>query len=191
MVDDFESEPDEVLLAQLSRRDPEALDALYTRHGRTAFALAYRVLGSPEAAEDAVQEAFLSVWRSAATFQQARGSARGWLLSVVRNRAIDILRAREARPKVGATLDQITSLAADQSDPAEDALKRVEAVRVRQALAALPEEQRRTVELAFFSGLSYPEVAARMDAPLGTVKSRMRLALERLRGMLLAEDAVG
>jgi RNA polymerase sigma-70 factor (ECF subfamily) len=187
----FESEPDEILLARLSRRDPEALDALYTRYGRLAFALAYRVLGSPEAAEDAVQEAFLSIWRAAETYQQARGAARGWLLSVVRNRAIDMLRAREARPKVGATLDQIASLAADQSDPAEDALRRVEAVKVREALAALPEEQRHTVELAFFSGLTYPEVAARMGAPLGTVKSRMRLALERLRGLLLAEDAVG
>jgi RNA polymerase sigma-70 factor (ECF subfamily) len=191
VADLLESQPDEVLLTRLCERDPDALDALYTRYGRTAFALAYRVLGNPEAAEDAVQEAFLSVWRAAETYQQARGSARGWLLSVVRNRAIDVLRAREARPKVGATLDQITSLAADESDPADDALKRVEAVKVREALAALPEEQRRTIELAFFSGLSYPEVAARMGAPLGTVKSRMRLALERLRGMLLAEDAVG
>ena len=191
MADVFESEPDEVLLARLSRKDPEAVDALYSRYGRTAFALAYRVLGSPEAAEDAVQEAFLSVWRAAGTYQAARGSARGWLLSVVRNRAIDTLRAREARPKVGATLDQIGSLAAEEDDPADDALKRIEAVRVREALAALPDEQRRTVELAFFSGLSYPEVAARMGAPLGTVKSRMRLALERLRGLLLTEDAVG
>ena len=186
-----EPEPDEVLLERLTRKDPEALDALYTRHGRTAFALAYRVLGSPEAAEDVVQEAFLSVWRNAGSYQQARGSARGWLLAVVRNRAIDAIRAREARPKISATVEEMGTLPAGDSDPAEDALRRVEAEAVREALASLPSEQRETVELAFFSGLSYPEVAARTGAPLGTVKSRMRLALERLRGLLLTGDTVG
>jgi RNA polymerase sigma-70 factor, ECF subfamily len=187
----LEPESDEVLLDRLTRRDADALDALYTRYGRLAFALAYRVVGSPEAAEDVVQEAFLSVWRNAASYQQVRGQVRGWLLTVVRNRAIDSLRAREARPKAGGTLDDLSWLPADESDPADDALRRVEAATIRGALSALPPEQRQTVELAFFSGLSYPEVAEKMGAPLGTVKSRMRLALERLRGLLLAEDAVG
>ena len=191
MASVLESEPDEVLLDRLTRRDADALDALYVRYGRTAFALAYRVLGNAEAAEDVVQEAFLSVWRHAETYQQTRGSARGWLLTVVRNRAIDSIRARESRPKIGASLDDMGSLAAPEGDPADDALRRVEAEKVRQALAVLPAEQRETVELAFFSGLSYPEVAERMGAPLGTVKSRMRLALERLRGVLQAGDAVG
>jgi RNA polymerase sigma-70 factor, ECF subfamily len=148
----LEPESDESLLERLTQRDADALDALYTRYGRTAFALAYRVLGSPEAAEDVVQEAFLSVWRRAASYHQQRGSVRGWLLTVVRNRAIDALRAREARPKVGVTLDEMGSLAADDSDPAADALRRVEAAAVREALTALPPEQRQTVELAFFSG---------------------------------------
>ena len=187
----LEPESDEALLARLTQRDADALDALYTRYGRLAFALAYRVVGSPEAAEDVVQEAFLSVWRNAASYQQVRGQVRGWLLTVVRNRAIDSLRARESRPKAGGTLDDLGWLVADDSDPADDALRRVEAARIREALTALPPEQRQTVELAFFSGLSYPEVAEKMGAPLGTVKSRMRLALERLRGLLLAEDAVG
>ncbi|MGH2586016.1 MAG: RNA polymerase sigma factor [Dehalococcoidia bacterium] len=187
----LESEPDEVLLDRLTRQDTTALDALYTRYGRMAFALAYRVLGSPEAAEDVVQEAFLSIWRHAESYQQARGHARGWLLTVVRNRAIDALRAREARPKVGATLDDIQSLPADSGDPADEALRLADAATVRTALASLPPEQRETVELAFFSGLSYPEVAERTSTPLGTVKSRMRLALERLRGLLLAEDLTG
>lgn len=187
----LEPESDEMLLDRLTKRDADALDALYTRYGRVAFALAYRVLGNPEAAEDVVQEAFLSVWRNVASYRQNRGHARGWLLTVVRNRAIDSLRAREARPKVGAALDDLGSFAADGNDPADDALRRVEAAAVREALTALPPEQRQTVELAFFAGLSYPEVAEKMGAPLGTVKSRMRLALERLRGLLLAEDAVG
>jgi RNA polymerase sigma-70 factor (ECF subfamily) len=186
----LESEPDELLLDRLSRREADALDALYVRYGRLAYALAYRVLGNPEAAEDAVQEGFLAVWRNAESYRREKGSARGWLLTVVRNRAIDALRARESRPKVGATLDDVVA-ASDEIDPADAALQRVEADAIRQALATLPREQREAVELAFFSGLSYPEVAARVGAPLGTVKSRMRLALERLRGMLLTEDAVG
>jgi len=188
---ELESVPDEALLDRLSQRDADALDALYTRYGRTAFALAYRVLGNPEAAEDTVQEAFLSVWRNAESYRQTRGQVRGWLLTVVKNRAIDALRAREARPKVGAALEDLGTLASDSPDPADDALRRIEAVAIRAALASLPQEQRETVELAFFSGLSYPEVAVKMGAPLGTVKSRMRLALERLRGLLLTEDAVG
>lgn len=187
----LEPEPDELLLDRLSRRDADALDALYVRYRRLAFALAYRVLGSPEAAEDTVQEAFLSIWRHAETYRQSRGNVRGWLLTVVRNRAIDAVRAREARPKVGATLDDLGSLAASEGDPAADTLRRVEAATVREALRSLPPEQRETVELAFFSGLSYPEVASRMGAPLGTVKSRMRLALKQLRGLLLTEDMVG
>jgi RNA polymerase sigma-70 factor, ECF subfamily len=191
VADVLAAEPDEALLDRLTRKDPAALEALYARYGRMAFALAYRMLGNPETAEDAVQEAFLSVWRAAETYRHSRGAARGWLLSVVRNRAIDMIRAREARPKVGATLDEIGSLAAEGNNPADDALRRVEAVTVREALASLPREQRETVELAFFAGLSYPEVAATMGAPLGTVKSRLRLAMERLRGLLLAEDAIG
>lgn len=187
----LESESDEALLERLSRKDLAALDALYARYSRVAFGLAYRVLSNPEAAEDAVQEAFLTVWRRAESFQASRGNVRAWLLTVVRNRAIDVLRARESRPKVVASLEDIRSVAAMDDDPADSALRQVEASAVRAALAALPPEQRETVELAFFSGLSYPEVAQRTGTPLGTVKSRMRLALERLRGLLVAGDVVG
>jgi RNA polymerase sigma-70 factor (ECF subfamily) len=186
----LEPQSDESLLDRLTRQDTTALDELYVRYGRMAFALAYRVLDDPEGAEDAVQEAFLAIWRRAESYQQARGSVKSWLLTVVRNRAIDLLRARESRPKAGPPLDEMTALASPDNDPADDALRRVEADTIRQALAALPEEQRRTVELTFFSGLSYPEVAEAMQAPLGTVKSRMRLALERLRGLLLSGDLV-
>ena len=191
MANPLESESDESLLSRLARQDTTALDALYSRYGRTAFALAYRVLGNPEAAEDAVQEAFLAVWRRAGTYQEVRGSARAWLLTIVRNRAIDLLRTRESRPKAGPPLEEVGPLASSNGDPADDALRMVEASQVRAALAALPPEQRQAVELAFFSGLTYPEVAAVMNTPLGTVKSRMRLAMERLRGLLLAEDVVG
>jgi len=136
VTDVRETESDESLLNRLCRKDPAALDELYVRYGRTAFALAYRVLGNPETAEDAVQEAFLTIWRRAESYQQTRGAVRAWLLTVVRNRAIDLLRARESRPKVGATLDDITSLAAPGADPADDALRRYEG-RMARALASV------------------------------------------------------
>ena len=190
MAQTLEPQSDEDLLERLTRQDVTALDDLYVRYGRMAFALAYRVLDDPEGAEDAVQEAFLAVWRHADSYQPSRGSVKSWLLTVVRNRAIDLVRARESRPKAGPPLDEMIALASPEGDPADDALRRIEADTVRAALASLPDEQRRTVELAFFSGLSYPEVAEVMRAPLGTVKSRMRLAMERLRGLLLSGDMV-
>ena len=190
-MDPLASVSDESLLSRLARKDAAAFDALYTRHGRAAFALAYRVLNDPEAAEDVVQEAFLTVWRRAESYQQERGSARAWLLTVVRNRSIDYIRAREARPRIAGDLEEVSRVAAAGDDPADDVLRRVEGVAVRAALAELPPEQREAVELAFFSGLSYSEIAERTGAPLGTVKSRMRLAMVRLRGVLVAEDRVG
>lgn len=190
MSDALDPEPDDALVLRIRAGEADALDTLYGRYGRLAFALAYRVVNSPEAAEDVVQDAFLTVWRRAESYQPGRGSVRAWLLTVVRNRAIDMLRARESRPKVVATLDDISSLTAGDDDPADAALRGVEASAVREALASLPTEQREVVELAYFSGLSYPEVAERTGAPLGTVKSRMRLAMERLRGLLVAGDVV-
>jgi RNA polymerase sigma-70 factor (ECF subfamily) len=186
----LDPQSDESLLDRLARQDSTALDELYVRYGRAAFGLAYRVLNDPEGAEDVVQETFLAVWRHADRYQPSRGSVKTWLLTVVRNRAIDLIRARDARPKAGPPLDEIMGLASPEGDPADDALRRVEADTVRAALASLPDEQRRTVELAFFSGLSYPEVAEVTRAPLGTVKSRMRLAMERLRGLLLSGGMV-
>lgn len=191
MADEQDPRSDEELLECLTRSDLTALDVLYVRYGRMAFALAYRVLGDPEAAEDAVQEAFLAVWRRSASFQAGRGSGRAWLLTVVRNRAIDVVRARESRPRATGALEDAAAFVVSESDPAAEALQNIEASAVRAALATLPEEQRQAVELAFFGGLSYPEVAARTGAPLGTVKSRMRLAMERMRGLLLARDVVG
>lgn len=182
-VQDPALESDEQLLDRLARRDIDALDQLYSRYGRMAFAIAYRVLGNPEAAEDAVQEAFLAIWRRAASFEATRGNGRTWVLTVVRNRSIDMLRARESRPK-GTPLDDVLVLQSSGDDPLELAIQTIDGATVRDAVQSLPVEQRETVELAFFSGLSYPEIANRTKTPLGTVKSRMRLALGRLRGQL-------
>jgi RNA polymerase sigma-70 factor (ECF subfamily) len=175
--------PDETLVERIAEHDIAALDLLYTRYGRTAYSVAYSVLGDAEAAEDAVQDAFLTIWRRAETYISSRGCARTWLLTVVRHRAIDIARGRAARPH-GVALEEVVALVAGDPDPSTEALRRIEAVSVRTAISTLPPAQRQVVELAFFIGLSYPEIADRMALPLGTVKSRIRLALDRLRTAL-------
>lgn len=179
---------DEILLARIVRREDEALATLYDRHGRAAFALARQIVRDGETAEDVVQEAFLTLWRRAETYRPERGAVRAWLLTVVRNRAIDMLRSpsRSGPSATAASVDDLNLVAPD--NPEQDAMRMVEGRVVRAALAELPPEQREVVELAYFAGLAYPEVAARMGIPLGTVKSRMRLALERLRVLLRARD---
>jgi RNA polymerase sigma-70 factor, ECF subfamily len=175
---------DEAVLNRLAQRDESALAELYDRHGRTAFALAHRMVGDAETAEEVVQEAFLAIWRRAETYRQERGAVRSWLLAVVRNRAIDVIRARESRPRT-TTIDDLPIAASD--NPEQQALTLAAGSVVRAAVAALPAEQRTAVELAYFAGLSYPEIAARIGVPLGTVKSRLRLALDRLRVRLTGE----
>ena len=175
-------EPDDAeLLRAAARRDPAALMALYDRYGRLAFGLAYRVLGDAGIAEEAVQDAFMLVWRRADTFDPGRGSGvRAWLLTIVHHKAID-LRRRHAR---ATTMDDIADVAADAALTASDAWsavgERLERDRVRAAVAALPPEQRRAIELAYFDGLTHREIAERLGAPLGTVKGRMRLGLRKL-----------
>jgi RNA polymerase sigma-70 factor (ECF subfamily) len=173
--------PDEAVLAAVASGEAEALGALYDRYGRLAFAVAYRVLDDPTAAEDAVQDAFLAVWRRAASYRPERGSVRGWLLAVVRNAAIDRRRGRYARARQEASVESQAERLPAADDPSATALATVEAERVRAALLALPAGQRRVVELAYDVGLTHAEIAARIGAPLGTVKGRMRLALAKLR----------
>lgn len=180
---------DAALLARMAARESAALGALYDRHGRQAFAVAYRMVQSPEVAEEVVQDAFLAAWRRADQFAPGRGDVGGWLLTIVRNRAIDHLRARQARPQRAAGVHDFAGLLAAPDDTEGAVLATLEAASVRAAVAALPAAQRQTVELAYFAGLSYPEVAAETGAPLGTVKSRMRLALTSLRGALAPTPA--
>ena len=172
------------LLAQLALGDSALLGTLYDRYGRLAFAVAYRMTGSAEAAEEVVQDAYLALWRRADRFTPGRGEVRGWLLAIVRNRAIDHLRAQQARPQQAAGLEEVCAWLSAPDDTSTTALQVLEAAAVRAAVATLPPAQRQTVELASFTGLSYPEVAAAMRAPVGTVKSRMRLALVGLREAL-------
>jgi len=176
---------DDSLLGAIRGRDDGALAALYDRHGRVAYGLAYRILGERGAAEDAVQEAFLSVWRHADRFTPERGSARAWLLTIVHHAAIDRRRGRRKRELGDVPLDAVAfGLEGNGEDPFAIAAAGFEAERVRRAMAELPREQQRAIELAFFGGLTHQEVAARTGEPLGTVKGRMRLGLRKLRVLL-------
>jgi RNA polymerase sigma-70 factor (ECF subfamily) len=176
---------DEELMALVDRKDPTAFEAFFDRHAAAAYSLAHRIVGEGGAAEDVTQEAFLSIWRSGARFDRARGSVRSWLLGVVRNRAIDSLR-REARPGPKLDLDDDAALEARPAEERTDAeaLRRETARELRGALGSLPSDQSRVLELAYFGGFSQAEIAKMLNMPLGTVKGRMRLGLEKLRGRI-------
>jgi RNA polymerase sigma-70 factor (ECF subfamily) len=157
------------------------LEALYDAHHRQAIGLAYRLLGDVGDAEEAVQEVFLAAWRSGHTYDPARGSTHTWILSMVRNRSIDVLRARKRRP-VQPLAEGVDP--PDTSDVPAEAVSNVDAQAARVALEALPPEQKQAIELAYFAGLSHSEIAAQLAAPIGTVKGRIRLGLDRLRNLM-------
>jgi RNA polymerase sigma-70 factor, ECF subfamily len=176
---------DEELMPLVGRRDPEAFEVLYDRHGGVAYSLAYRIVGDRAAAEEVTQEGFISVWRSGARFDAARGSVRSWLLSVVRNRAIDFLRSKAGKaPKLDFDDDSALEQRPAAERTEEEALRRETAGEIRGALGKLPGEQSKVIELAYFGGFSHSEIAAILGLPMGTVKGRMRLGLEKIRGEL-------
>ena len=177
---------DEVLLRRIASRDPKALRELYDRSASVALAVAQRILRSAPEAQDVLQDAFVEAWRNASQFDARRGTAVAWLLAITRSRALDRLRSRAAADRAS------TALKAEEQPavplPIESATQRQERDRLQQALAALPSEQRDTVQLAYFEGLTQVEIAARLGQPLGTVKTRSRLALEKL-ARILGETA--
>ena len=179
---------DEELMLLVQRGDVRAFEAIYDRHGTAAFSLAYRIAGNRTAAEDIVQEAFLAVWRSAVRYDTGRGSVRSWLLSVVHNRAIDWLRRSIARDRLRADADGIEEREAAPELTDVEAFRRQEAATLRKALERLPADQLRVVELAYYGGFTHAQIADVLGMPLGTVKGRMRLALDKMREGL--EEAV-
>jgi RNA polymerase sigma-70 factor, ECF subfamily len=178
---------DEDLMTLVERKDPGAFEILYDRHGGAAYSLAHRIVGDPGAAEDVTQEAFLSIWRSGARFDPARGSVRSWTLGVVRNRSIDALR-RQAGKAPKLDYDDDAAIAAQPAGELTDseAIRRETARRVRGAMRELPQEQSEVIGLAYFGGFTHSEIARMLSMPLGTVKGRMRLGLEKIR-LSLAE----
>jgi len=172
--------PDEALLALIARGDDDALADLYDRFGGVAYRLAYRILRDQVLAQDAVQEAFLGAWRTATSFDPARGKASTWLLTLVHRRAVDLVRREDRRR--GDLLDPPPPAAVESVY--ETAEIREQRRTVQAALAQLPSEQREALELAYYGGLTQSELAERLGVPLGTVKSRMYIALTRLRELL-------
>jgi RNA polymerase sigma-70 factor (ECF subfamily) len=173
---------DEALVALVARGDEDALAELYDRTNRVAYGLALRVLRDERHAEDAVQEAFLQVWRSASTFRAERAKASTWILTLVHRRAVDLVRREERRQAEPLADDAEVGQAAEQTE--EAAWLRFERERVQSALRQLPDVQREALELAYYGGFSQSELADRLGVPLGTIKSRMFAGLARLRELL-------
>jgi RNA polymerase sigma factor (sigma-70 family) len=174
---------DEALVALVARGDESALAELYDRIGRVAYGLAFRILRDERLAEDAVQEGFLALWRTAAAFRAERAKASTWILTLVHRRAVDLVRREERRR--GEPLSEEVGAHAGESESTEEAAwLRFERERVQSALRQLPDAQRETIELAYYGGFSQSELAERLGVPLGTIKSRMFAGLARLRELL-------
>ena len=176
---------DEDLMPLVARQDPLAFEVFYDRHSGAAYSLAYRIVGGRTAAEDVTQEALLSIWRSGARYDRARGSVRSWTLGIVRNRAIDMLRKESGRsPKLAAGGDEILERRAAEELTDTEAVRRETAQEVRGAIKELPDDQSRVIELAYFGGFSHSEIAEMLNEPLGTIKGRMRLGMDKIRATL-------
>jgi RNA polymerase sigma-70 factor (ECF subfamily) len=172
---------DEDLMALVRAGDSAAFEVVYERHGGVAFSLAHRMCGRGQAAEDVVQEAFLSAWRRAESFDAARGSLRTWLLGIVHHRAVDALRrsGQDVRRRVDAPVEEMEVEAEGRVD--DEVIERDRAGVVRAALTELPDDQVKVIELAYFGGFTHTEIADMLGVPIGTVKGRMRLGLSKLR----------
>ena len=184
-VDTPDRSRDRSLLVRVAAGDVAALRALYDEHAPRAIAIAMRILRNVEEAEDVVQDTFLEVWRRSAQFDDGRGAAVAWIVTIARSRAIDRLRASHT---AGRALDGVVAnedvMRTALPSPADRIEERRDGARVATALAALPALQRETIELAYFEGLSQSEIAAKTGTPLGTVKMRVKLAIAKLTGLL-------
>ena len=175
--------PDHALVQRMAAGDERALGELYDRHGRAAYALARAIVGERADADEVVVDVFGQAWRAAAQFEPARGSVGSWLATIARTRALDLVRARGRRSRA---LERAASLSEDGvQEPTDRDVERAEARRlVTGALADLPPPQRRAIELAYFGGLSQSEIAAQLGEPLGTVKTRIRDGMAKLRTLM-------
>jgi RNA polymerase sigma-70 factor, ECF subfamily len=176
---------DEDLMQLVRRGEADAFEVVYERHSSAAFSLAYRMCGTRAVAEDVVQEAFLSLWRSGARYDRARGSVRTWVLGIVHNRAIDSLRRSVVHDRRRASDEGIEERFEARERTEVEVARLTESEEIREALTTLPPEQCRVIELAYFGGFTQTEIASMLEAPIGTVKGRMRLGLEKLRAQLV------
>ncbi|MDX6692047.1 MAG: hypothetical protein QOG15_3504 [Solirubrobacteraceae bacterium] len=175
---------DEDIMPLVRRGEADAFEVIYERHSGAAFSLAYRMCGTRAQAEDVVQEAFLSMWRSGARYDHARGSVRTWMLGIVHNRAIDSLRRSVVHDRRRASDEGIEERFEARERTEVEVARLDEAGEIREALQTLPAEQSRVIELAYFGGFTQTEIATMLETPIGTVKGRMRLGLEKMRAQL-------
>jgi RNA polymerase sigma-70 factor, ECF subfamily len=184
MGQDLRSLADEDVMQLVRRGDARAFEVIYDRHSPAAFALAYRMMGTRAGAEDVTQEAFLSMWRSGSRYDRARGSVRTWVLGIVHHRAIDALRRATVHSRRQAGDEGIEERFEARERTDVEAARREEAGTVRTALDTLPADQCQVIELAYFGGFTHTEIAEILDAPVGTIKGRMRLGLRKMRAQL-------
>ena len=180
-TDDLHGLADEDLMTQVQSGDARAFEVIFDRHADAAFSLAYRMCGRRVTAEDVVQEAFLSLWRSGARYDRTRGSVRSWVLGVVHNRAIDLFRRDAVRTSRDVSDEAAVERMAAPDSTEGEVHRRDDASEVQGALQDLPDDQRQVIELAYFGGFSHSEIAEQLQLPAGTVKGRMRLGLTKLR----------
>ena len=188
MTDSVALHDDGVLAERIRAGDREALGEVYDRHASAAMAVALRIVADREGAEDLVHDTFVAIWQKIDRFDPARGSLRSWIVTIVRNRAIDRLRGTRPSIEVGDA-DERSLLRSGPNPTWDGAVERLGAAQLRAALAELPDEQREAIELAYFGGRTYREIATLTGVPLGTANGRLRLALARLRELLRQTDA--
>jgi RNA polymerase sigma-70 factor, ECF subfamily len=193
MNSDLRELPDEELVQRMSQGEVAALEALYDRYSRAVFSFAVRIVRDARVAEEVLQEAFMRSWQQSGRFELNRGNYASWLLSITHNLAIDELRRSQRRPQRADMVD-ITDVLRSEVDTTVNIEEAAEATElrgvIRTAMDSLPEAQRRVIELAFFEGLSQREIAAFLDEPLGTIKTRMRLGMQKLKDLLAEEEGM-
>ena len=187
----FKTVDDVALIHLIAQAHPEALSELYDRYGRLVYSLTLHILGEVEAAEEVTQDVFFRVWEKAASYRAEQAKVSTWLASIGRNRSIDLLRARGVRPE-GHSLgwEELTPGAMPRNeglDPEDGAMQAMQGERVRAAIASLPAEQRVALAMAYFRGYSHSQIAEELHEPLGTVKTRIRMAMQKLRSLLVEE----
>ncbi len=185
-----EGQSEAELMRQVAAGEIGGLETLYDRYHSMAYALALRITTETGLAEDVVQDSFLGVWRNASRYAEDKGSVRGWLLAIVRHRAIDAMRRQRASVAIGEEADEAVPAALTLPDIWPEVAGHLDAEQIRRAMTALPPAQRDVIELAYFDGLTQREIAERTHAPLGTVKSRIRLGLASLRDQLVGLNEV-
>jgi RNA polymerase sigma-70 factor (ECF subfamily) len=183
-LDQLRALADEELMDLAGSGDATAFNVIYDRHSAAAYSLAYRISGKRGMADDVMQEAFLSLWRAGARYDRRRGSVRTFILGIVHNRAIDVLRRSAVHDSRRASDEGIEERFESPERTDVEVARRGDAQLVRSALSSLPPDQLRVIELAYFGGFTHSEIAEMLEAPLGTIKGRMRLGLEKMRAVL-------